>query len=292
MATLAQLRSEPWWDREIVTVELDWLGDELCRRTGRPRGAFGSKGNTAHLKGAHRSQEWILNSRFCTSRTSTVQSGLTATQARHIAGGDFTPGDWGTATNRALMVEQTTRLRNALVRGQLAGVTQVIGTLNGRTVVGTRPDGSTFSSDDSHLEHWHLTFDRRRCADRSVMERVLAVALGEDDDMGTLEGDQAKMLEATNERVRALAQMVETITTGWSSNPTGEEQVPGATALKGLAGLGPVLNSIVVQVGRLAADVAELKARPAPGTVVVTDEQLERVLRKIYGSVDGASPPQ
>ena len=27
MATLAQLTAEPWWTREIVTLELDWLGD-------------------------------------------------------------------------------------------------------------------------------------------------------------------------------------------------------------------------------------------------------------------------
>jgi hypothetical protein len=191
MPTLAELRSEPWWDREIVTPELDYLGDELCRRTGRPRVAFGSKGNEKHLKGAHRSQEWILKSRFATSRTSTVQSGLTADQARHVAGADFTPGEWGTAANRALMVQQTKRLRDAMVRGQLPGVTQVIGTLDGRTVTGTRADGSTFSSDSSHLDHWHLTGDRRRMRDRDLMDKIIGTALGEDPDLNT---DQAGQL--------------------------------------------------------------------------------------------------
>jgi hypothetical protein len=183
VATAAQLRAEPYWNREIVTAELDHLGNELCRRAGQPRVAFGSKGNTVHLSGAHRSQEWIENSQFCTSRTYTVQPGLTAVQKRHVAGADFTPAEWGTARNRQLMVAQTRRLVTALKAGRLAGVREVIGTLDGRTVVGTRTDGSTFSSDRSHLEHWHLTFDRRRLTDRALMERILAVALGEDDDM-------------------------------------------------------------------------------------------------------------
>lgn len=37
MATYAQLQAESYWTREIVTDEIDWLGDELCRRTGRTR---------------------------------------------------------------------------------------------------------------------------------------------------------------------------------------------------------------------------------------------------------------
>jgi hypothetical protein len=182
MPTIAQLRAEPWWDREIVTVELDWLGDELCRRTGQPRVAAGTKGNAVHLSGAHRSQEWITNSRWCTNRTYTVQSGLTDVQKRHIAGFDFTPGAWGSARNRTLMREQTGRLVAALKAGRLAGVREVIGTLDGRTVVGTRADGSTFRSDDSHLDHFHITFDRRYCANRALMERIISVALGDKED--------------------------------------------------------------------------------------------------------------
>ncbi|HEX5542397.1 MAG TPA: hypothetical protein VFX60_12700, partial [Micromonospora sp.] len=183
MVTYAQLQAEQWWGREVVTPELDWLGSELCRRTGRPRTAFGHKGNDRHLNGGHRSQEWIKNSRYCTNRTYTVQSGLTATQARYIAAADFTPGVWGTAANRQLMVAQTKRLVAAMKAGRLPGVREVIGTLDGKKVTGTRADGSTFSSDSSHLDHWHLTFDRRRAADRSLMERIVAVALGEDSSM-------------------------------------------------------------------------------------------------------------
>ena len=119
MPTYAQLESERWWGREIVTAELDWLGDVLCSRLRRPRAAAGSKGDNEHLNGAHRSQEWILNSRWATSRTYTVQSGLNATQLRHISGFDMVPGEWGSAQNRRLMIEQTGRLLAAM-RGRPA----------------------------------------------------------------------------------------------------------------------------------------------------------------------------
>ncbi|MGX7669498.1 hypothetical protein [Plantactinospora sp. DSM 117369] len=175
MATYAQLQAEAWWGREIITPELDWLGDELCRRTKRPRGAFGTKGDHNHLRGAHRSQEWIRKSRYCTSRTYTVQSGLTAVQQRHIAGVDFTPGSAGQ------MVAQCKRLYAALRAGHLEEVREFYGNVDGDKVV----DGwdnvrnRAASSDSSHLWHWHLTLDRRSCANRRVMERILAIALGD-----------------------------------------------------------------------------------------------------------------
>jgi len=184
MPTYAQLQSESWWTREIVTPELDWLGDELCRRTKRPRGAFGVKGDNKHLRGSHRSQEWILKSKYATSRTYTVQSGLTATQQRHLCGVDFVPGEWGSAASERLMKAQTGRLIAAMKAGQLNEVREVFGTTNGRTVTGyNNVTNQPATSDDSHLEHWHLTLDRRHCANKRLMERILAIALGEDDDM-------------------------------------------------------------------------------------------------------------
>jgi hypothetical protein len=180
MATLLQLQSEPWWGHEVVTTELDWLGDEMCRRTGQPRTAAGSKGNTSHLRGAHRSQEWILNSAFCTSRTYTVQSGLSGTQARHVAGFDFVPGAWGTSENRRRMVEQTSRLLAAMRAGELDEVRELFGTVDGRTVAGwNNVTNRAATSDSSHLDHWHLTIDRRQLRNRDLMERIVATALGD-----------------------------------------------------------------------------------------------------------------
>jgi hypothetical protein len=174
MPTLAQLRAEPWWDREIVTDEVRWLGAELCRRTGRPADAFGCKGNEAHLSGSHRSQEWLTNSRYCTNRTGTGQAGLTALQSRYCAGIDFTPG------SAAEMVAQCRRIYDAMRAGQLDEVRWFYGNLDGDRVV----DGwnnvldRVTTSDSSHLWHWHLGVDRRLMNSRPVMEKLLAVVLG------------------------------------------------------------------------------------------------------------------
>lgn len=179
MPTLAQLQAEPWWGREIVTPELDWLGHTICARTSRPRVAAGTKGDQYHLRGAHRSQEWILNSRYCTSRTYTVQSGLTGEQARHIAGFDFTPG------SATAMIAQSRRLYAAMRSGALEPVREFYGNVDGDRVVDgwNNVANRAATSDSSHLWHWHLTIDRRRLRDRALMERILAIALGEDDDM-------------------------------------------------------------------------------------------------------------
>lgn len=179
MPSLAQLQAEPWWNREVVTAELDRLGDRLCAQFGRPRSAFGSKGDENHMRGAHRSQEWILNSQFCTSRTYTVQSGLSSWQLRLIAGGDFVPGVWGTASNRQMMVQITSRLINAAKAGRLPGVIEIGGTLDGRNATGWHVvQRRVLSFDSSHVDHVHLTLDRRALEDRAVMDNIFNVMIG------------------------------------------------------------------------------------------------------------------
>lgn len=181
MAKEAELAAETWWQREIVTPELRRLCQEICRRTGRPPVAAGTKGDRFHLEGAHRSQEWIRNSRFCTSRTYTVQVGIDREQARHVAGFDFTPG------SARSMIAQSTRLLAALKAGRLEEVREFYGNIGGdRSVDGwnnlrDRPA----TADDTHLWHWHLSIDRRKLQDGALMERILATALG---DAPTAEG--------------------------------------------------------------------------------------------------------
>ncbi|WP_329108574.1 hypothetical protein OG792_07930 [Micromonospora sp. NBC_01699] len=212
MATQAEFNADPWVRREIVTAELNWLGDELCRRTGRPRGAAGTKGDYQHLRGAHRSQEFVEKSPLCTSRTYTKQTGLTADQPRHIAGFDFTPG----ATEA--MIAQSGRLLGAMKAGQLEEVREIYCNVDGDKVVdgwdNVRNVAAT--SDSSHLWHWHLSLDRRHCANRPLMERILAIALGdtankeeeEDTDMMTPAQDGA--LSVTWQASDALLDMQET----------------------------------------------------------------------------------
>lgn len=179
MPTLAQLQAESWWGREVVTEDLAWLGDEMCRLTGQPASAAGDKGNASHLRGSHRSQEWIINSAYCTSRSYTVQSGLTAEQLRHIAGYDWTPGVWGTAENRRRMVVYSGRVIAAMKAGLLPEVREFFGTLDGVTVTGwSNVTNRAVSSDDSHLDHGHTGFDRRQMRNRALMERYVAIAMG------------------------------------------------------------------------------------------------------------------
>lgn len=191
----AQLQREPWWTREEVTPEIDWLGDELCKRTNRPRVAFGVKGDRLHVRGAHRSQEWIRHSAFCTNRTYTVQSGLTAAQERHLAGLDFNPG------SDVEMIRQCKRIYNAMRAGQLEEVREFYGNVDGDKVV----DGfdnlrnRDAASDKSHLWHWHLTLDRRYCRDKALMQRILNVVLGITDHIEL--GEKDEMADLTKENL-------------------------------------------------------------------------------------------
>lgn len=175
MPTLSQLQFEIWWQNERVTPAVNWLGDNLCARTGRPRNAFGAKGDQYHLKGAHRSQNWILRSRFATNRTYTVQSGLAETQKDEIAGVDFTPG------TKEEMLAQSRRIYNAMRAGLLPEVFEFYGNINGDQIVDgwDNIDDENITSDASHLWHWHLTLDRRQLNNMELMRRILAIALGD-----------------------------------------------------------------------------------------------------------------
>lgn len=174
MVTQQRFASDPWVKAEIVTPEMDWLGDEICRRTGRPRTAFGTKGDRFHLSGAHRSQAFLTGSPLATNRSYTVQPGLSTEQLRHVAGIDFTPATSGQ------MIAQSQRLYNAMRAGQLDEIREIYCNINGDKLVdgwdnvADRP----ITSDDSHLWHWHLSLDRRQCRNRALMERILSIALG------------------------------------------------------------------------------------------------------------------
>jgi hypothetical protein len=171
-----------WYRREIVTPELDECCDRIAAGLRIPRSNVGTKGDENHRRGHHRSQEWILNSPFCTNRTYTVQSGLTAEQARHIAAIDIVPGAWGTTDNRRKCAEITARVIAAMKLGQLDEVFEVYGAASDlRTVTGynNREDRAA-SSDSSHLDHPHLGIDRRKLRDRAFLRRLASIVIGDD----------------------------------------------------------------------------------------------------------------
>jgi hypothetical protein len=173
--TYAELQAESWWGREIAPAPLRRLGERLRTAYDRPAVAVGIKGDNVHLRGAHRSQEWIEHSRYCTNRTYTVQSGLSDAQERYLAGLDFTPG----TTKR--MIELCGRLDREVRAGRLEVVREWYGNDDGDN----RVDGydnvrdRVATSDDSHLWHLHLTLDRRLVNDDAAMIRVGDVLLDE-----------------------------------------------------------------------------------------------------------------
>lgn len=173
MPTYGQLQAESWWNREIVTPELSWFGDQLCAGLKVGRAAFGVKGDRFHLNGGHRSQEWILNSRWCTSRSYTIEGGLVGEQLRHISAFDITP------RSRADMLRISQNVDRVVRAGRLEELVEWFGNTNDDR----RVDGwnnirdAVASSDNSHLWHLHGRLGRRYLRDRTVLQRVLDALL-------------------------------------------------------------------------------------------------------------------
>lgn len=274
MPTLAQLEAESWWGREVITAELDWLGDEICRRTGRPRYAAGTKGDEYHLRGAHRSQEWIVNSAYCTNRTYTVQSGLTAEQLRHIAGFDFTPGS-GEA-----MLAQCQRIYAAVRSGTLEEVREFYGNVDGDQIVDgwNNIEDRIATSDSSHLWHWHLTIDRRRLTDRSVMQRILVTALGEDNEM--LADERAWLHEVWNLLRNGLRD---------ATSQTASGGIPIAYLPRAFYDVGVAMTATEArEVARDAFSDALVKGLAATNDVNLSPEQVAELAAQANAAVSGA----
>ena len=263
MPTLLQLRAERWWNEEVVPPAVDWLGDQLCAATDRPRNAFGCKGDTLHMRGSHRSQAWLLNSRYATNRTYTIQAGLTTEQSNWCSGVDFTPG------SPTQMIQQCKRIDAALRAGALEEVREFYGNLDGDQIV----DGwdnianRAATSDSSHLWHWHLTLDRRYANTQSVMARILHIVLGDSMPLSQTDLD-------------AIANAVKGVRTGMSGTNPGStfgQLLLGAAKEAQVASLGAKVDSLLTQVGALTVAVANLQhaVDQLGATTVLTFEPVE-----------------
>lgn len=158
MATLAQLQAESWWRRETIPPALAELRMRLLNYWKLSPSAIGIKGDYRHLRGYHRSREWIKNSQYCTNRSYSVSEtpgNRTGGDSRWICAMDITlPHD--------LLLPVCRRLDSAVRAGKLEKITEWYGNLNGdqrvdgydniRNVVAT--------SDSSHLWHLHTSYDR------------------------------------------------------------------------------------------------------------------------------------
>lgn len=160
-----------WYKAEVVPSGQQSLGRALCAFWGVGPTAYGTKGNTSHSSGYHRSRNWVLNS----PDSSYGSRDYSVTQAADKLGDsdwtcafDFTPAAWGTPDNRAKMIIITGRVR-AAARARdprLAALREFAGTEDGRTVVTFYcSDGSAKDPfDSSHLDHVHGSIWRGQAA--------------------------------------------------------------------------------------------------------------------------------
>ncbi|MFY1660913.1 hypothetical protein [Micromonospora sp. WMMD1274] len=158
-------------------------------------------------------------------------------------------------------------------------IREFIGTLDGKTVycyvlTGGKPLGVGADAgpdpgrDKSHLWHVHISLIRKFINDWEAIAGILAILKGEpieareEVDMTPNESAQLGYVDG---RVLAMASGTDTV----------------RSDLKG----GGSEVWIVKKVKELDAKLDQVIAAP-PGSVTITDEQLERVLRKVIGSVD------
>lgn len=170
----SDITAEVWWDREQVPVPLDAFVDDLCTHYQVPRTNGGTKGNTAHRTGRHRSIEWCLNSDFCTNTAyGTRDARDKRGNPRHIRAFDFefpTDAEFWAACRR---------LDAAVRAGRCPYLAEWFGTFDGRQVVGWF-EGHPGSADTSHLKHLHGGLWTESADDPAALAELFTILTGAD----------------------------------------------------------------------------------------------------------------
>lgn len=177
MPTLVQLQQEIWWRNEFTPPTLQLLISKLRHFFQVADVNIGAKGDENHLRGYHRSRNWILNSAYCTNTTYSVSE-----TPGNRSGGN---GDWLCAIDitvpRERLIPMCQRLDEAVRSGTLEKVTEWYGNDDGDN----RVDGYNnirnvvATSDDSHLWHAHISIDRGHAG--QPHDDLYAVLTGEED---------------------------------------------------------------------------------------------------------------
>lgn len=267
--TLAQLRAEVWWGREIVPANLLHLVRSVCDHFQLPRSRGGTVGNEKHLRGRHRSIEWSLNSKFCTRRSYGTKSQRDLRgNHRHIRAMDVT---WildmsnaaQVAKAKAEFVPLCRRLDAAVRAGRLPSVAEWWGTFDLEHVAGWFEGEENNSAGRDHLKHLHIgLWTEHADGDHSDL---FAVLTGEDD------------MDANEVWAVKIA------------SPGGGLNEPAGEWLK-QARLASRAASTDAAAAREAAEkalaiVSELQQRQA-----INEATLEQVLRRVLGRIDGPAP--
>lgn len=195
---------ERWWDREIEPPNLAKLTGDLRTHYGVTRMLIGCKGDVNHLRGYHRSREWILNSEY--SRDGASDYSVTATLDKTGDGRWLCALDFQTRGGVPELIEVCKRLDAAVKADRLPQIREWYGNADGDRVV----DGwdnlrdRAASSDSSHLWHLHISFFRSRANwDHSLLFDVLTGA-----DM--LDKTQTSWLFNASATITQLAQGLDT----------------------------------------------------------------------------------
>lgn len=182
MATLAQLQAEAAWRAEFTPVALMNLGTRLAAYFRIPPSAVGTRGNTSHLSGYHRSRRWVKTSAYCVSRTYSVSR----TAGDRSGGSDDAVSGMDVTLPTTQLLPACQRLDIAVRAGRLEKITEWYGNVDGDQQVDGYDNISNrvASSDSSHLWHLHMSFDRGRVdEDHTDVFRVLTGEREDDEDM-------------------------------------------------------------------------------------------------------------
>jgi hypothetical protein len=179
--------SDPYYRAELISPSIAAMEHPLCDAFGVGLGNFGSKGNTVHTSGYHRSRNWVLHSPDSAhgSRDYSVLLAADNGNPDDVAALDFTPGSWGSADNRSKMKLITQRLLTACQAGdpRVANLREFAGTLDGSNVVTWDCSRNAFKTpfDSSHLDHVHGSIYRSKTrADHSgIVSVMLGVSLSD-----------------------------------------------------------------------------------------------------------------
>jgi hypothetical protein len=161
-----------------------------------------------------------------------------------------------------------------------ADIREVIYSPDGKTVKRWDRLRRRSTGDRSHLAHTHLSFFRDAIkAGRDVCVTLFGRYLTE---IGLLAGedDDVSAEDVWNHKIASPSLLGE-----GKSKTAADWLKEGMTSARKADELTKVVQD-------LAADIAEIKGQPAPGAVVIKDEQLERALRRVMGVVDDDDPPE
>lgn len=163
MAIPEGIHSEECWNAEVVPIELGYLARNLRSHFELDASDVGTRGDTNHRKGYHRSRRWILDSRYCTNRTYSVME-----NEQNAHGGNI---NWVSALDLSLptrlLLPACQRLDIAVRSGRLEKVAEWYGNTDGDS----RVDGYNniynriATADNSHLWHVHISLLRGHAND-------------------------------------------------------------------------------------------------------------------------------